>query len=141
WTGSGRRLRAAGFDLAQLYGEPAVGVHRGDLQRILLEAAGEVQLARACTGCEAGGDGVVATFEDGSTREGDVLVGADGLHSVVRARVLGDRQPRYTGWTAWRGVAPVEQAGGGLVLGRGAHGGWVPLGRGRTYWFACCDAP
>jgi 2-polyprenyl-6-methoxyphenol hydroxylase-like FAD-dependent oxidoreductase len=49
------------------------------------------------------GDGVRAIFSDGSQAEGDILVGADGLHSTVRARAFENPEPSYAGYVAWRG--------------------------------------
>lgn len=48
--------------------------------------------------------GVTATFADGTTATGDLLVAADGVRSTVRARVLPEAQPRYAGYIAWRGL-------------------------------------
>lgn len=50
------------------------------------------------------GDGVTATFADGSKEQGDFLVGADGLQSTARARAFDAPQPAYAGYIAWRGV-------------------------------------
>jgi 2-polyprenyl-6-methoxyphenol hydroxylase-like FAD-dependent oxidoreductase len=49
-------------------------------------------------------DGVTAIFADGARVEGDLLVGADGLYSTVRARVFGGPAPSYAGYIAWRGM-------------------------------------
>jgi 2-polyprenyl-6-methoxyphenol hydroxylase-like FAD-dependent oxidoreductase len=52
----------------------------------------------------AQGDGVTATFADGTQVRGDILIGADGLHSSVRARAFDAPEPAYAGYIAWRGV-------------------------------------
>ncbi len=49
-------------------------------------------------------DRVVARFSDGSEASGDLLIGADGIFSCVRARLAADVRPRYAGYVAWRGL-------------------------------------
>lgn len=51
------------------------------------------------------GSEVTATLTDGRALRGDFLVGTDGLRSTVRARVMPEAEPRYAGYTAWRGLA------------------------------------
>ena len=53
--------------------------------------------------------GVTITLADGSTESGDILIGADGIHSTVRAQLFGKELPRYTGNVAWRGLVPAER--------------------------------
>jgi len=50
--------------------------------------------------------GVTATFSDGTTAHGDLIIGADGIRSTVRAQILPDAQPLYAGYIAWRGLIP-----------------------------------
>ena len=52
------------------------------------------------------GASVTATFADGATAKGDLLIGADGIRSTVRAQMLPDAKPRYAGYIAWRGLVP-----------------------------------
>jgi 2-polyprenyl-6-methoxyphenol hydroxylase-like FAD-dependent oxidoreductase len=54
-------------------------------------------------------DRIAAIFDDGSRADGDLLVGADGLHSTVRAQFLPDIKPQYAGYLAWRGVVEERQ--------------------------------
>ena len=92
------------------YGAPYCCVHRADLHALLLDAVrgedGATLSLQACIArIEALDDGVAIATEDARAWEGDVLVGADGLWSVVRPKVVGAASvPRSTGHTAWRGL-------------------------------------
>ena len=142
------------FDLAALSRKadaPTVCAHRADLQRILLEAAlacdpTAVWTGCECVACEQEGGGVSAVFADGSRERGDVLIGADGLHSAVRRSLFGDQTLRYAGYYAWRGIAhgvggllPEGQVQ--LVIGRGAQAGCFHCGGDRIYWFLTHNSP
>jgi 2-polyprenyl-6-methoxyphenol hydroxylase-like FAD-dependent oxidoreductase len=129
-------------------GAPSVGIHRADLQARLADAAGRdhIRLGVTCVGFEADADSVTARFADGREERGDLLVGADGLRSAVRRQLLGDEKPRYAGYTAWRGVALIDRpevplGSTFLATGRGAQVGMLPIGMGRTYWFATANVP
>ena len=134
--------------LRSRFGEANLAVHRSDLQGALLAALpeGTVQLGRELVGFSQNGRVVVARFADGRQERGDLLVGADGIHSSVRAQLFGRRPPRYAGYTAWRGVADAGEGGlpegvGLNLWGRGSEFGLVGIGRGRFYWFATKNAP
>jgi 2-polyprenyl-6-methoxyphenol hydroxylase-like FAD-dependent oxidoreductase len=137
-TLEGRELAQVPSDLL----EGTMAIHRADLQRELAAAAGEVRLGMEITAVEQHDDGVIAGGADGSEERGDLLIGADGLSSVVRSAVA-DVRPRYAGYTAWRGVSPVPVDSGRLTesWGVGERFGLVDIGRGRTYWFATKNAP
>ena len=134
--------------LRSRFGEANLAVHRADLQGALLSALpeGMVWLGRELVGFSQNGREVVARFADGHEERGDLLVGADGIHSSVRAQLFGRRPPRYAGYTAWRGVADAGEEGlpegvGLNLWGRGSEFGLVGIGRGRFYWFATKNAP
>jgi len=135
-TSDGRELTTLPADLL----EGAVAVHRGHLQAVLLEAAGEVRLGVEITSVDQTADGVVARAEDGTEERGDILIGADGVWSQMRAAVA-TASPRYSGYTAWRGVSPVTIEAGHLTesWGVGERFGLVDIGS-QTYWFATANA-
>jgi 2-polyprenyl-6-methoxyphenol hydroxylase-like FAD-dependent oxidoreductase len=137
-TASGRVLTELPADLLQ----GAVAIHRADLHAVLLEQAGDVRLDARVEHIEQDGSRVAVRDGAGVEHEGDLLVGADGLHSVVRTSVT-DAAPRYGGYTAWRGVVPRAAAAGELTesWGVGERFGLVDIGGGRTYWFATKNAP
>jgi 2-polyprenyl-6-methoxyphenol hydroxylase-like FAD-dependent oxidoreductase len=137
-TSDGRELTRVPSDLL----EGTIALHRADLQAELAAASGDLRLGVEVTAVEQGEDGVVARSTDGSDERGDLLVGADGLGSVVR-RAIADVPIRYAGYTAWRGVSSVPVEPGRLTesWGVGERFGLVDMGRGRTYWFATRNAP
>lgn len=122
----------------------SVCVHRVDLQRVLATALGEehLRLGYECVGFQQRSDGVVAEFAGGEEAQGDFLVGADGLHSVVRGRLHGTERPRYAGYTAWRAVTTFKiQPATSESWGHGKRFGILPIGGSRVYWFATKNAP
>jgi salicylate hydroxylase len=96
------------------YGAPYYHVHRVDLLKLLAEALrsrapNAVRLSKEIQSYAQTATGVTITFTDGARAEGDVLIGADGIHSRVRAQMLGDTPARFTGNTAWRVVIPAAK--------------------------------
>jgi len=142
----GRVLVAAdSTPLRDRFGEYLIIVHRAALQRVLLDAVGPdcVHLGHACIAIHEDASGVTARFSNGTEARADVLIGADGLHSVVRARLHGDQPPRYCGYTAWRGVTSFDHARlrVGETWGRGERFGQMPMRDGQVYWFATANVP
>jgi 2-polyprenyl-6-methoxyphenol hydroxylase-like FAD-dependent oxidoreductase len=88
------------------YGAPYLCMHRGDLHESLLAAAegAQVHLNKRLVGLEQKGEYVELAFADGTTAEADAVIGADGLHSVVRELLLGPETPRFSGRVAYRAV-------------------------------------
>jgi 2-polyprenyl-6-methoxyphenol hydroxylase-like FAD-dependent oxidoreductase len=134
-------------EMAQELGAPTIAIHRARLQEVLQTALGPEPLtlnARVVGFREEPGS-VVARLSDGTEVAGDLLVGADGLRSTVREQLLNDGEPRYAGYTSWRGVCEVpglaEPSSTAESWGPGLRFGIVPLGQGRTYWFATANAP
>jgi 2-polyprenyl-6-methoxyphenol hydroxylase-like FAD-dependent oxidoreductase len=100
---------------ASLFGCAGATVHRADLLDVLAHSlpSGIVTLGARCVGVESEGDVAVARFKDGSEVEADVIIGADGIHSAVRASVFGPDAPRFTGKICYRSVVPVDAVPGG----------------------------
>jgi 2-polyprenyl-6-methoxyphenol hydroxylase-like FAD-dependent oxidoreductase len=126
--------------LARRVGEVSVVVHRADLLAILHQhlPPGCVTLGQRCVRIEQDADGVTAHFDDGSAARGDLLIGCDGIRSVVRAQLVGAGAPVYAGYSACRAVLPFDSARvtAGEYWGAGARFGIAPLSGGRVYWFA-----
>ena len=93
------------------FGSPYYAAHRAELLEVLLSKVDEygVRLGSRVECVDQDNEGVTLTLADGTTAQGDILVGADGIHSTVRAQLLGKESPRYTGNVAWRGLVPAER--------------------------------
>jgi 2-polyprenyl-6-methoxyphenol hydroxylase-like FAD-dependent oxidoreductase len=135
-------------ELEEKIGTQSAAVHRADLQTLLAREVGEgtLRLGTEVEAFEQGQSGVTVSLAGGSQEQADILVGADGLRSRVRAGLFGPEQPRYAGYTAWRAVVePKEELlpwGGGFESwGRGTRFGCAHIGDRRVYWFATANAP
>ncbi|MFN8033005.1 MAG: FAD-dependent oxidoreductase [Mycobacterium sp.] len=121
-------------------GEPLVVIQRAALRDVLAHALepGTVRHGMAAAGLTVASGRVRVRLSDGSTHEAEAVVGADGTHSVVARHLNGALTHRYAGYTAWRGVASmaVDAELAGETMGPGTEVGHVPMGEGRTYWFA-----
>jgi salicylate hydroxylase len=112
-TGQSWPLFDLGQDSRERFGAPYWFLHRGDLHRVLREAVvalkpDAIRLGQRCTGYRQHGAGIVLEVDGGARYAGDVLVGADGVHSVLRNQFFGRQEPHYTGIMAWRGLIPIE---------------------------------
>jgi 2-polyprenyl-6-methoxyphenol hydroxylase-like FAD-dependent oxidoreductase len=129
-------------DLEELWGEvgPCVGIARASLQQVLVRgaAATPYRLGTSVTSLVEDDRRVSVTFTDGSTGDYDLVVGADGIHSVVRDLTMGKVVPTFAGQIVWRSLAPMRLPGTPSVqfwLGDGCFFGMCPAGDGRTYGF------
>ena len=134
------------FDLGtvsrEMYGYPYLTVHRADLHRVLVDAVRALQpealvLNAKLHSLQTRSDGVSLQLADGRVWEADAVIGADGVHSRVRAALFGEDAPRYSGVMAWRGVIDASKLPthmrapyGTNWVGPGAHVVQYPLRQG-----------
>ncbi|VCU71798.1 3-hydroxybenzoate 6-hydroxylase 1 [Pigmentiphaga humi] len=123
----------------ELYGYPYLTVHRADLHAAIAEGIRRIDPAALVLGAkfthyEQNTDGVLVETADGRSFEGDILVGADGMHSQMRSLLFGADSPRFSGLLAWRGVidasrlpAQLREPHGVNWVGPGAHVVHYPL--------------
>jgi salicylate hydroxylase len=132
-TGQEWQLFDLGRESLQRYGFPYMMLYRPDLHRILVDALCAVRpdaltLNAKVVKVEQREEGVSASLQDGTAVSGDLLIGADGVHSVTRAQWIAEDKPRFSGCIAWRGVIPVDrlparfgEPAGVNWVGPGAH--------------------
>ncbi len=115
------------------YGAPYMTAHRADIHNLLRAAVGNVplRLGANCVGADTMNGVAVASFAGGGTIEADVIIGADGIRSAIRAQHFGADQPRFTEMMAWRCMVPMDCVptrvgpGGSVTLERGEYFGWI----------------
>ncbi|WP_371583828.1 FAD-dependent monooxygenase [Streptomyces sp. NBC_01314] len=138
--------RTDNAELARRFGHPLVVLHRADLLRVLTEAlpADSLRSGSEVSVVRDGAQGPVVAHRGGESRP-DLVIGADGLRSVVRRTLWPDAaDPRYAGYTAWRTVTePLAEppSEGAAIWGRGARFGYTALPGGRMYCFATASLP
>jgi salicylate hydroxylase len=113
-TGQSWKLFDLGMESGERYGFPYITIHRGDLHGVLVQALerakpGAIHLNRRCIGLTQTPDHVELHFADGATVTTKLVIGADGVHSVVRASLFVAVKPAFCGIVAWRGVVPMDR--------------------------------
>ena len=152
WNHGGRRLATLSLD-SSLPGSPdAHTMKRSRLARLLQDEALRrgipIEFGRSLVEAGIAADGRArARFDDGTEAAGDVLIGADGVHSIVR-RAIDARAPeaRYVGLTNFGGVTRgaaggIEPEAWHLVFGRRAFFGYQATPDGDMIWFANVPRP
>ncbi|QRY49236.1 FAD-dependent monooxygenase [Mycolicibacterium septicum] len=137
-----RRVDVTPLDSA--LGAPSVVLARKDLHDVLLTAAGtglRVETSAAAECFEDGEAGVALQLADGRRLEADVLVGADGINSTIRAQLHGAQQPRPGGFVCWLALAPfypswLREGESVHYWGSGRRFGLHDCGQGTIYWWA-----
>ncbi|MCR9222678.1 MAG: FAD-dependent monooxygenase [Hyphomonas sp.] len=102
--------------VVERWGAPYLHLHRADLvdtlKTLLLQRQpNAVRLGAECVAYTQTADAAQVLLESGDTVQGDLVIGADGIHSVIRTQMLGAEHPDFTGNIAWRAVVPMEQLG------------------------------
>ena len=130
------------------YGQPMLNIRWSKLQQVLASQIPDdvIHLDRKLAKVEAkSGGGATAHFEssDGVSKaeEVDLIIGADGINSALRAQLVGDGAPRDAGRTIWRSIIPFDdellQSGGcSMSAGAGRVGFLTHIGEGELYWSA-----
>ena len=148
YSPKGNLLSSMDFDsVSRSCDADSICIHRADLQRLLARQLNPAQIVTGheCVGVNTDSFPHQVCFADGSTVEGHVIIGADGLHSAIRRSLLGLEKPRYAGYYCYRAIAegvelPDEEAH--FCMLHGLQVGFFPFGRpGQTYWFVCPNAP
>ena len=109
--------RRLGDEAERKYGAPYLYMHRGDLHAAIATLVPEriVERNRKLAGLDQSAGSVTLRFTDGGRAEADLVVGADGVHSVVREILLGAEKPRFTGRVAYRTTYPASRLKGAEI--------------------------
>jgi len=135
--------------LIEEVGQRPYPVARADLQNMLMDEFGrdQIYLGKKMVSLEDKADYVEVYFADGSSTQADLLIGADGTHSLTRTYVLGQQvQRRYAGYVNWNGLveisedlAPAQQWT--TYVGEGKRASLMPVADGRFYFFLDVPLP
>jgi salicylate hydroxylase len=146
-SGQTWKLFDLGAESVRLYGYPYLMFHRADLHSVLADSVRRTQpsaiiLGARCLGVETSGAGVKLHIEGQTATQADAIIVADGVHSRIRALLVGDDAPEFTGIVAWRGVIPTARLPRELTrpvgtnwIGPGGHVIQYPLRRGELMNF------
>ncbi|MBD2092097.1 FAD-dependent urate hydroxylase HpxO [Microcoleus sp. FACHB-1515] len=144
YSNTGEKLTAFSLKpLVDRVGQAPYPVARTDLQGMLLDKFGaeNVQLNSKCVAIEQDDHSVTAIFEDGHKATGDVLVAADGTHSMIRPYVTGSPiERRYVGYVNWNGLVPASEDlapknSWDVYVGEHKRASMMPVGGDRFYFF------
>ena len=146
-TGQTWKLFDLGAESVQKYGFPYYLVYRADLhalmaRRVREREPGAIRLGAKAIGFTQDAEGVEVELEGGDRVRGDILIGADGVHSRIRRAMFGQTDAQFTGCMAWRGLVPRDKLPKHLHanlatnwIGPGAHVIHYPLRDGKLVNF------
>lgn len=145
---SGKQLtRFSLRPLIERVGQAPYPVTRTDLQQMLIEAVGteNITLNKRCVAVEQNigrqNKDAIAHFQDGTHIQADLIVGADGTHSIIREHVLEKpTERRYVGYVNWNGLVPISSDlaphnSWDIYVGDGQRASLMPVGGDRFYFF------
>lgn len=129
-------------------GNPIISIHRNDVIRMLENAAGDesVRYGAQVIDLEIGDAGVDVVCADDRRIHAEVLIGADGIRSVVRAKLCGESQPTDYGYVCWLATVPFShprlvRGYCGHYWGSGQRFGLIDIGGGMAYWWGTKNMP
>jgi 2-polyprenyl-6-methoxyphenol hydroxylase-like FAD-dependent oxidoreductase len=148
-TARGNMIRALPIQsITAELGDPIVSIHRGDLMRVLLDAAGDtpIRFGAQIVDFETADRGLRAVCADGWTTQADVLIGADGIHSRIRSKIAGTASPTDCGYVFWLATVAFDHRRvvpgyAGHYWGKGQRFGLIDIGGGRVYWWGSKNMP
>ncbi len=124
-----------GLEAANRYGAPLYNVHRADLIQLLVDALPKdcVRFNSKCVDIGQTEDYSWIQLDSGETLQADAIIGADGIHSVVREKLFGPAQESFANFLVWRALIPAEKLPPLNYEERGNY--WVGPGRSIvSYW-------
>jgi 2-polyprenyl-6-methoxyphenol hydroxylase-like FAD-dependent oxidoreductase len=128
------------------YGVHNIAIHRGELQKILAKEIGfnNIRLSKRLAKIEKS-ELYKLSFEDGSTIESKLVIGADGIKSIVRNQLFGKSTLRNANQTCWRGLCEIELPEKydhefNEAWGKGKRFGFGRIGGNKVYWYALTNS-
>ncbi len=130
------------------FGHTTTALHRADLHQALMAHIRPtmLHLGKRCIGMSPRNNDIAAHFADGTTVRGDLLVGADGINSVIRQALFPNVQLRYSGQSCYRGIARIQLPASlhhvaWEVWGGEHRFGFSAIAPDQVYWYAPFTAP
>jgi len=140
---SGETIALQQITTMEQYGQPMLNIQWSRLQAILASVLPPdiIHLNHRCIGFQQHENSVETHFEDGKTVQSDLLIGADGINSVVRQKLIGDGSPLYAGRMSWRAVIQyphelLSPNSATLITAPGKNIMLIDVGDGYTFWGA-----
>ncbi|MDH4472750.1 MAG: FAD-dependent monooxygenase [Fluviicola sp.] len=128
------------------YGVHNIAIHRGELQKILANEVGydTINLSKRLSKIEKT-DLFKLTFEDNSTIESKLLIGADGIKSIVRNQLFEESTLRNANQKCWRGICEIDlpekyHTELNEAWGKGKRFGFVKISDHKVYWYALTNS-